>query len=196
MAVAWYDANQLDGFFAWVLVFILLLVFADLILGPVGRHRLGDTMAQIEIQGLVKEFTDRRDVTRVIDGDLTITGETVSVGRRRGGGPRPRCSTSRCFRYRGLDSVRLRSAARCRRSAHFQYRGCGGSGTRLVDGYKQPPGMAFSIDIVRRQRCWRRSATSAAQGAQTLGRSARCDQAYGGLVAVRLRRVLAYGVHG
>jgi iron(III) transport system ATP-binding protein len=39
-------------------------------------------MASIEIQNLVKEFTDRRgDVTRVIDGiDLTITGETfVSV---------------------------------------------------------------------------------------------------------------------
>lgn len=35
----WYDANQLDGFFAWVLVFILLLVVADLlILGPVERY--------------------------------------------------------------------------------------------------------------------------------------------------------------
>jgi len=35
----WYDANQLDGFLAWVLVFILLLVVADLlILGPVERH--------------------------------------------------------------------------------------------------------------------------------------------------------------
>jgi sulfonate transport system permease protein len=35
----WYDANQLDGFLAWVLVFILLLVIADLvILGPIERH--------------------------------------------------------------------------------------------------------------------------------------------------------------
>jgi NitT/TauT family transport system permease protein len=35
----WYDANQLDGFFAWVLVFILALVIADLlILGPVERY--------------------------------------------------------------------------------------------------------------------------------------------------------------
>lgn len=35
----WYDANQLDGFFAWVLVFILLLVVADLlILGPIERR--------------------------------------------------------------------------------------------------------------------------------------------------------------
>lgn len=35
----WYDANQLDGFFAWVLVFIVLLVVADLlILGPVERY--------------------------------------------------------------------------------------------------------------------------------------------------------------
>jgi sulfonate transport system permease protein len=34
----WYDANQLDGFLAWVLVFILLLVVADLlILGPIER---------------------------------------------------------------------------------------------------------------------------------------------------------------
>jgi len=34
----WYDANQLDGFLAWVLVFILLLVIADLlILGPIER---------------------------------------------------------------------------------------------------------------------------------------------------------------
>lgn len=35
----WYDANQLDGFLAWVLVFILLLVVADLlILGPIERY--------------------------------------------------------------------------------------------------------------------------------------------------------------
>jgi NitT/TauT family transport system permease protein len=35
----WYDANQLDGFFAWVLVFILLLVVADLLLlGPIERY--------------------------------------------------------------------------------------------------------------------------------------------------------------
>ena len=35
----WYDANQLDGFFAWVLVFILVLVIADfLILGPIERY--------------------------------------------------------------------------------------------------------------------------------------------------------------
>ena len=35
----WYDANQLDGFFAWVLVFVLLLVIADqLILGPLERY--------------------------------------------------------------------------------------------------------------------------------------------------------------
>ncbi|WP_104175964.1 ABC transporter permease [Arthrobacter sp. Y81] len=35
----WYDANQLDGFFAWVLVFILLLVIADLVLlGPIERY--------------------------------------------------------------------------------------------------------------------------------------------------------------
>jgi len=35
----WYDANQLDGFFDWVLVFILLLVVADLlILGPAERY--------------------------------------------------------------------------------------------------------------------------------------------------------------
>ncbi|CAN5526890.1 ABC transporter permease subunit [soil metagenome] len=35
----WYDANQLDGFFAWVLVFILALVIADLlILGPIERY--------------------------------------------------------------------------------------------------------------------------------------------------------------
>jgi sulfonate transport system permease protein len=35
----WYDANQLDGFFAWVLIFILVLVIADLlILGPIERY--------------------------------------------------------------------------------------------------------------------------------------------------------------
>jgi NitT/TauT family transport system permease protein len=35
----WYDANQLDGFFAWVLVFIIVLVIADLlILGPIERR--------------------------------------------------------------------------------------------------------------------------------------------------------------
>lgn len=35
----WYDANQLDGFFAWVLVFIVVLVVADLlILGPIERR--------------------------------------------------------------------------------------------------------------------------------------------------------------
>jgi sulfonate transport system permease protein len=35
----WYDANQLDGFVAWVLVFVLVLVIADqLILGPIERH--------------------------------------------------------------------------------------------------------------------------------------------------------------
>lgn len=35
----WYDANQLDGFFAWVLVFVLLLVIADqLFLGPLERY--------------------------------------------------------------------------------------------------------------------------------------------------------------
>ncbi len=35
----WYDANQLDGFLAWVLVFIALLVVADLlILGPIERR--------------------------------------------------------------------------------------------------------------------------------------------------------------
>ncbi|ANW66184.1 MULTISPECIES: ABC transporter permease [Mycolicibacterium] len=35
----WYDANQLDGFFAWVLVFILVLVIADLlILGPIEKY--------------------------------------------------------------------------------------------------------------------------------------------------------------
>ncbi len=35
----WYDANQLDGFLAWVLIFILLLVIADLvILGPIERY--------------------------------------------------------------------------------------------------------------------------------------------------------------
>ncbi|WP_396898565.1 ABC transporter permease [Mycolicibacterium sp.] len=35
----WYDANQLDGFFAWVLVFVLVLVVADqLILGPLERY--------------------------------------------------------------------------------------------------------------------------------------------------------------
>ena len=35
----WYDANQLDGFLAWVLVFIFLLVIADLlILGPIERY--------------------------------------------------------------------------------------------------------------------------------------------------------------
>jgi NitT/TauT family transport system permease protein len=35
----WYDANQLDGFFAWVLVFIALLVIADLLLlGPIERY--------------------------------------------------------------------------------------------------------------------------------------------------------------
>jgi sulfonate transport system permease protein len=35
----WYDANQLDGFFAWVLVFVLVLVIADLvILGPIERY--------------------------------------------------------------------------------------------------------------------------------------------------------------
>lgn len=35
----WYDANQLDGFFAWVLVFVLLLVIADqLNLGPLERY--------------------------------------------------------------------------------------------------------------------------------------------------------------
>jgi sulfonate transport system permease protein len=35
----WYDANQLDGFFAWVLIFILVLVISDLlILGPIERY--------------------------------------------------------------------------------------------------------------------------------------------------------------
>lgn len=35
----WYDANQLDGFFAWVLVFIIVLVVADLlVLGPIERR--------------------------------------------------------------------------------------------------------------------------------------------------------------
>lgn len=35
----WYDANQLDGFLAWVLVFILFLVIADqVLLGPVERR--------------------------------------------------------------------------------------------------------------------------------------------------------------
>ena len=35
----WYDANQLDGFLAWVLVFIAFLVIADeLVLGPVERR--------------------------------------------------------------------------------------------------------------------------------------------------------------
>ncbi|BBY17092.1 ABC transporter permease [Mycolicibacterium litorale] len=35
----WYDANQLDGFFAWVLVFIVVLVVADLlVLGPIERR--------------------------------------------------------------------------------------------------------------------------------------------------------------
>jgi sulfonate transport system permease protein len=35
----WYDANQLDGFFAWVLIFILVLVVVDLvILGPIERY--------------------------------------------------------------------------------------------------------------------------------------------------------------
>ncbi|HET7740866.1 MAG TPA: ABC transporter permease subunit [Mycobacterium sp.] len=35
----WYDANQLDGFFAWVLVFIVVLVVADLLLlGPIERY--------------------------------------------------------------------------------------------------------------------------------------------------------------
>lgn len=35
----WYDANQLDGFLAWVLVFILVLVVVDqLLLGPVERR--------------------------------------------------------------------------------------------------------------------------------------------------------------
>lgn len=35
----WYDANQLDGFLAWVLVFIAFLVVADqLVLGPVERR--------------------------------------------------------------------------------------------------------------------------------------------------------------
>jgi sulfonate transport system permease protein len=34
----WYDANQLDGFLAWVVVFIAFLVLADqLLLGPVER---------------------------------------------------------------------------------------------------------------------------------------------------------------
>ena len=34
----WYDANQLDGFLAWVVIFIAFLVLADqLILGPVER---------------------------------------------------------------------------------------------------------------------------------------------------------------
>lgn len=35
----WYDANQLDGFFAWVLVFIVVLIVADLLLlGPIERY--------------------------------------------------------------------------------------------------------------------------------------------------------------
>lgn len=35
----WYDANQLDGFLAWVLVFVLFLVITDqLVLGPIERH--------------------------------------------------------------------------------------------------------------------------------------------------------------
>ncbi|MEU6644464.1 ABC transporter permease subunit [Saccharomonospora sp. NPDC046836] len=34
----WYDANQLDGFLAWVLVFVLFLILVDqVILGPVER---------------------------------------------------------------------------------------------------------------------------------------------------------------
>lgn len=34
----WYDANQLDGFLAWVVVFVLFLVVVDqLVLGPVER---------------------------------------------------------------------------------------------------------------------------------------------------------------
>jgi sulfonate transport system permease protein len=34
----WYDANQLDGFLAWVVVFIVFLVLADqVLLGPVER---------------------------------------------------------------------------------------------------------------------------------------------------------------
>lgn len=34
----WYDANQLDGFLAWVVVFIAFLVLADqIILGPIER---------------------------------------------------------------------------------------------------------------------------------------------------------------
>lgn len=34
----WYDANQLDGFLAWVLVFVLILVITDqLVLGPIER---------------------------------------------------------------------------------------------------------------------------------------------------------------
>lgn len=34
----WYDANQLDGFLAWVLVFVLILVITDqVVLGPIER---------------------------------------------------------------------------------------------------------------------------------------------------------------
>ncbi|MET8046921.1 MULTISPECIES: ABC transporter permease [unclassified Streptosporangium] len=34
----WYDANQLDGFLAWVVIFIVFLVLADqIILGPIER---------------------------------------------------------------------------------------------------------------------------------------------------------------
>ncbi len=82
----WYDANQLDGFFAWVLVFIVVLVVADLLLlGPIERYvtpagaprynplqRERETMASIEIRNLVKDFHDR-------SGSAAPASSTVST---------------------------------------------------------------------------------------------------------------------
>ena len=79
----WYDANQLDGFLAWVLLFIAFLIAVNQALGLLEkratRWRLGgldpspinlrrdSTMASIVIDGLIKTYHDNRgNQTRVL----------------------------------------------------------------------------------------------------------------------------------
>ncbi len=71
-------------------------------------------MASIDIQNLVKEYTDRRgNVTRVIDGvDLTISGETfVSVVGPSGSGKTTLLNIVSGIETLTSGSVRLRSGA-------------------------------------------------------------------------------------
>lgn len=71
-------------------------------------------MASIEIQSLVKEYTDRRGgVTRVIDDvDLTISGETfVSVVGPSGSGKTTLLNIVSGIETHTSGSVRLRSGA-------------------------------------------------------------------------------------